>query len=135
MTPALRDANTRDLKTGKLFTDIVNKRREQQGLDKLTGDALYEEALKEIQRHHYKILWIKGSHIEFMKRDCGLEALVPLSKSSHAAIRGAPRKWELNFRRANEAIFNGKTFIPSWWDLIYQRKYSNYLRKNGWLII
>ncbi|MFX1328804.1 MAG: hypothetical protein ACFE91_11810 [Promethearchaeota archaeon] len=77
----------RDLKSGKLFADIVNKRREQQGLDKLTGDALYEEALKEIERHYLTILWIRGNHIEFMKRDCSLPALVPLSKSSHAAIR------------------------------------------------
>ncbi len=80
------------------------------------------------------ILRIKGNHIEFMKRDCSLPALVPLSGSSHAAIRGAPRKWELNFKRANEAVFNGKAFIPDWWLPQYQKEFENYLRKQGWIV-
>ncbi|MFX0037653.1 MAG: hypothetical protein ACFE9I_18690 [Candidatus Hermodarchaeota archaeon] len=124
----------RDLLTGELFTDIVSRKRVEQGLPELTGDALYEAALKEIDRHHFTILWIRGNHIEFMKRDCSLPALVPLSKSSHAAIRGAPRVWEQNFKEANEAVFNGKPYIPHWWRSKYQKDFENYLRGEGWFV-
>ena len=60
----------RDLATGQLFEDIVNRERQNQSLPELLGKELYEAALDLIDRHHYQILQIVRGRITFMKRDC-----------------------------------------------------------------
>ena len=103
----------------------------------MTGDALYEAALKLIDRHHYEIFYIiprrgKGPHIEFMKRDCRLQALVPLTDVSHGKIRGEALKWEGRFREAKEAVMRGKLYIPSWWEVEDRIAFAQDLRREGW---
>ena len=122
----------RDLVTGKLFKDTVNEERGKQGLPDLTGNELYKAALLLIDRHHYQILQIVWGKITFMKRDCRLQALMPLTDASHGKIRGNPREWERKFREAKEAVLKGKLYIPPWWDVKDRIAFAQYLRKEGW---
>lgn len=98
--------------------------------DAMTGDPF--KIGDKINRHHYKILFISGSNIEFIKFDCRISALVPLTDSSHAAIRNDPLIWEERFERAKLAMSKGLPFIPDWWSLQNQRDFRSYLRSIGY---
>lgn len=124
----------RDLATGTLFTETVKQKRAEQGLPDLTGNELYEAALLLIDRHHYQILQMRlGRSPLFMKRDCRLQALVPLTDISHAEIRKDAQVWEQRFIEAKQAVLRGELYIPSWWDVKDRIAYAQYLRKDaGW---
>ena len=70
-------------------------------------------------------------HIEFIKFDCRLQALVPLSDSSHAAIRGKPKYWEANFEKAMNKWLNGEWYIPEWWGVKSKREFRDHLIRLG----
>jgi len=67
-----------------------------------------------------------------MKRDCRLQALVPLTDTSHARIRNDPLMGEGRFRQAKEAVLRGELYIPSWWRVEYRIAFAQYLKKEGW---
>ncbi|MFW9878834.1 MAG: hypothetical protein ACFFG0_37620 [Candidatus Thorarchaeota archaeon] len=106
--------------------------------DLKTGDPFKEDSngniVEKVNRHHYEILFISGRHIEFIKFDCSLQALVPLTDSSHMGIRGNPRRWSKYFKEVMEAIINGEPIIPSWWNIGNKRDYKKYLRSLGFII-
>lgn len=82
--------------------------------DALTGELL---KLVDSRRHHYRILYKLGSRIGYIKFDCRLQALVPLSVASHGAMNDASnaKKYEEYFKEIMENLMKGEWAIPYWW--------------------
>ncbi|MFX1480562.1 MAG: hypothetical protein ACFFCI_20930, partial [Promethearchaeota archaeon] len=102
------DPNIRELQTALLL--LV-----WDGRDALTGRKF--EAGTEVIRHHYRILFIGDGGIEYIKFDCRLQALVPLTRSSHAKMQSLTnaKEYESNFMTAMEKWLNGEWYVPTWW--------------------
>jgi len=102
--------------------------------DALTGERF--ESGVPVHRHHYRILYISGNHIEFIKFDCRLQAQVPLSAASHAAVGSTTqaRRYADRFKEAMEAWFNGEWYVPDWFTYLSDKKaFADHLRSLGFI--
>ncbi|TKJ18246.1 MAG: hypothetical protein CEE43_18470 [Promethearchaeota archaeon Loki_b32] len=82
-------------------------------------DAHTGKPLSTVVRHHYTIIYWDGNKVGYIKYDCRLVALVPLSQSSHLMMltssAKAIREYEANFKRVMENLMNGIWDVPTWW--------------------
>ena len=89
-------------------------------------------------RHHYTVLYWDGSKVGYIKYDCRLVALVPLSRSSHLIMTTSSAKaikeYEANFKRVMENLMKGVWDVPDWWtNLDYKKSFEKNLLRLGYI--
>lgn len=107
--------------------------------DALSGDKLIDEdgtlLVNRVNRHHYRILFIRRAHIEYIKFDCRLQAQVPLSDASHNKMKKIimAKRNAANFEKAMNKWMNGEWYVPDWWKLEYRKDFEDHLIRIGFV--
>ena len=113
------NANWRNPNTIEVQTDLMLELWD--GRDAHNGERLVDEdgnlLVRRINRHHYRILFIRGIKVVYIKFDCRLQAQVPLSDASHNKMKKATmaKRYAANFERIIEKLMRGEWATPNWW--------------------
>jgi len=121
--------NVRSIKAINKYCTLPNAMWESPKIAAVQSDLLSElwdgrdahtgKPLSTVVRHHYTIIYWDGNKVGYIKYDCRLVALVPLSQSSHLKMltssAEAIREYEANFKGVMESLMKGVWAVPEWW--------------------